>query len=165
MMGATLREKFEERYEPEPNSGCWLWTAGMRGGYGRLVVDGRKLHAHSVAYRLFKGEPPEGTEIDHLCRVRACVNPQHLEAVSHRTNVLRGVGLAAMQIRRTRCPYGHEYVVIRRSSGRVRRDCRECHRAAYHRRMARLSPEEHEELRQRLNAACRRYYRRHRARP
>ncbi len=89
---------------PEPNSGCWLWMGRCSPkGYGQISgTDQMMRPAHCVAYELFKGPIPEGTEIDHLCRVRCCVNPQHLEAVTHRENVLR------IQ-RPSHCPSGHLY--------------------------------------------------------
>ena len=91
--------------------GCWLWTAGLDGpGYG-----GFKLHplgmfrAHRISYKLMRGAIPLGLEIDHLCRVRKCVNPDHLEAVTNRTNNLRGISPAALNAEKTHCKQGHEF--------------------------------------------------------
>lgn len=79
--------------------GCWLWTAQRSpGGYGQFKLYGRKLGAHVVSYRAFVGPIADGLELDHLCRNRACVNPLHLEAVRHRTNVLRGLVPVLMPI-------------------------------------------------------------------
>ena len=92
--------------------GCWLWTAGVdEHGYGRFKDDHREasLGAHRWAYTTFIGDIPEGLTIDHLCRIRNCVNPFHLEAVTNRENVLRGVGPSAENGRKTHCPVGHAY--------------------------------------------------------
>lgn len=86
--------------EPEPG-GCWLWTGcGLKhygkhnkNGYGRIKAargDNRLLSPHRAAYELWVGPVPFGHEIDHLCRVRNCVNPAHLEAVTHQENQIRG---------------------------------------------------------------------------
>lgn len=86
-----LAERFWGKVTPEPNTGCWLWTASHdRDGYGRIKISGRPVSAHRVAWELAHGEIPRDLETDHLCRNRACVNVAHLELVSHRTNVRRG---------------------------------------------------------------------------
>ena len=70
---------------------CWLWTASKTSaGYGHLSVDGNVIYAHRYSYELTNGMIPKGSVIDHLCRIPACVNPSHLEAVDYRTNVSRG---------------------------------------------------------------------------
>jgi hypothetical protein len=73
-------------------------------GVGRVVKFG-----HRVSYEAFKGPIPDGLTIDHLCRNRACVNPEHLEPVTMRVNCLRGESPAAVHARKTHCPKGHEY--------------------------------------------------------
>lgn len=84
-------ERFMEKVQPEPNSGCWLWIAALvTAGYGQFGLDGRMQSAHRVAFGLFVGPIPADYEIDHLCRNRACVNPAHLEAVPQIVNWLRG---------------------------------------------------------------------------
>ncbi len=89
-MDMTAVERFTSKYTVEPNTGCWLWTAHVvKGGYGRFR-DGRMVLAHRWSYEHFNGPIPAGEEVDHLCRVRSCVNPQHLEAVTHVINVNRG---------------------------------------------------------------------------
>lgn len=88
----SLRERFLTKVY-QHDSGCWLWTATLAGaGYGQIRLAGRgspMVYAHRVAYELFLGEIPPGHEIDHRCRVKACVNPDHLEAVTHGENIRR----------------------------------------------------------------------------
>lgn len=137
----TITERIMRLTIPEPNSGCWLWTGQMRGGYGRIKIGGRRgthKSAHVLLYEVTKGPVPEGLELDHLCRTRCCVNPDHLEAVTHAVNRQRGTQgdhLAA----RTHCPQGHPYdeantmLIARRSAGvptgGFNRMCRECCRS------------------------------------
>lgn len=82
--------------------------------------------AHRMAYEHFKGPIPDGLYIDHLCRVRCCVNPDHLEAVSNRENILRGVGAGAIHARQKSCPLGHPYTQLK-----YRRRCLVCARVSY----------------------------------
>lgn len=131
-----LPSKFWERVRPEPHTGCWLWTGALcRSGYGRFRFSG-ELYAHRVAYRELVGDYPEGTESDHLCRVRNCVNPTHIEAVTHRVNTGRAFkvpgGGDERNRQKTHCPHGHEYtgdnLYVNPKSGR--RTCRTCMKAA-----------------------------------
>lgn len=118
------------------DTGCWEWTAYIdRGGYGKTNVAGHTRLAHRVAYEMWVAPIPEGLEIDHLCRVRRCVNPAHLEPVDRRTNVLRGFSPSAIAARRSHCKNGHEFTpentyTYRSTAGWHRRECRIC-RAAY----------------------------------
>ena len=124
-------EKFEQKYTPEPNSGCWLWTAGVSPlGYGQCS-DGpygerRTQYAHRVAYELFKGPIPAGIGLDHLCRVRSCVNPDHLEPVSQRTNLMRGRTLAARFAAQTHCVHGHPFDETNTRRTKKGRECLAC---------------------------------------
>lgn len=126
-----ILKRFEAKYIPVTESGCWLWIASCnRDGYGTFGIGQKVFRAHRVSYELVYGQIAEELEIDHLCRVRCCVNPDHLQAIAHRSNVLRGQGLAATFARRTHCKNGHELggdnVTIWKSS-RARR-CLACHR-------------------------------------
>ena len=138
-MKPSTADRFDSGYVPEPNSGCWLWTKSTsKNGYANFAWDGRQSYAHRYAFGRFVGPIPSGTEIDHLCRVRSCVNPDHLEAVSHRANVLRGTSPSAFAARADKCKAGHEYTAGNtRTAEGGRRVCRECHRlsvADYQRR-------------------------------
>lgn len=101
-------QKFIE-YVRHPTA-CWEWDrAKTTKGYGQLKGDSGKVeYAHRISYELFYGKIPDELQIDHLCRNRACVNPLHLEAVTCRVNILRGVGVAAKNARKTHCPRGHK---------------------------------------------------------
>lgn len=111
---------------PEGDDGCWVFT-GSRNvkGYGRIGIrrpgHGRSILAHRLAYELAKGPIPEGLEVDHLCRNRACVNPDHLEAVPHITNVRRGSRATSPT-----CIRGHAFDLVRVKDGLVHRACSLC---------------------------------------
>jgi len=108
---------------------CWLWTASRSGGYGRFSIGDGKVQAHRFAYELLVGEIPDGLDLDHLCRVRHCVNPTHLEPVTRRVNTLRGLTIPAAHVAKTHCPQGHEYSEANLYREGNRRRCRVCHNA------------------------------------
>jgi hypothetical protein len=92
---------------------CWNWTASKNTqGYGGFKLNGKVKKAHRVAYELTRGHIPDGLVLDHLCRNHSCVNPDHLEPVTHRENTIRGV-VGEMtrnrQLSKTHCRRGHEY--------------------------------------------------------
>lgn len=130
-----LRHRIEERIERK--DGHWLWTGSLATrGYGRIRIDNQRPLAHRLAYELYVGPIPDGLTIDHLCRVRACVNPDHLEAVPMRVNILRGVGATAIHARQTHCKRGHplvgEHVYLSSNGHRRCRTCQlERHAARY----------------------------------
>lgn len=117
------------KVSPEPNTGCWLWTGSANElGYGWFSYHGTAEKAHRVAYTLFVGPPPVGLDLDHLCATPSCVNPRHLEPVTHKENMRRGKrNITSQCSSRTVCPKGHAYTWLhRRSNGTVGRRCREC---------------------------------------
>ena len=127
-----LRTRFDEKWTPEPNTGCYLWTASVNnGGYGifGFRVDGRTraVGAHRLNYEMTFGPIAEDLDIDHKCRIRSCVNPAHLEAVSHRENMRRGNAMMGLNARKTHCLRGHEFSPENtRPHGNGNRSCRAC---------------------------------------
>jgi hypothetical protein len=122
-------------YDPEIGN-CWKWVGGFfKGtGYGKFYVDRYPHYAHRWVYEFLVGPIPEGLEIDHLCRNRWCVNPRHLEPVTHQVNVLRGDApkvCGEHNRRKTHCRNGHEYsgdnLYTYPAGGR---GCRTCNREA-----------------------------------
>lgn len=127
----TLTERFWAKVDGRGEGVCWSWTAALAsGGYGLFTVHERMVLSHRFAYELLVGPIPDGLHIDHLCRNRRCVNPDHLEPVTCRENVLRGVSNSARNARKTHCPQGHPYddenTYITPVGGR---NCRACKRA------------------------------------
>lgn len=86
-MSETLAERLWGRVDKKAPGGCWLWTGGTNSnGYGQ-IRNPKKCYVHRVVYELAVGPIPEGVEIDHICRVRLCCNPEHLRPVTHRQNL------------------------------------------------------------------------------
>lgn len=111
---------------------CWLWDGFIqRTGYGWFWMRGRNVLAHRAAYELFVGPVPDGLQLDHLCRVRRCVNPSHLEPVTLQENTARGESLNAVNAAKSHCLRGHPFderntYAYQDPRGRARRICREC---------------------------------------
>jgi HNH endonuclease len=123
-------------FHVKPPSGigeCWQWFGALDiGGYGKFRdrQAKRSFQAHRYAYEQIIGPIPEGLTLDHLCRNRACVNPYHLEPVTHKINSLRGVGACAQKARQTHCKNGHPLVesnLVRSHLGLGHRVCRICY--------------------------------------
>ena len=121
-------DRFFARISPEPNSGCWLWTGALDQGYGVFDAKGHSRRAHRAVYEALVGPVGDDT-LDHLCRVRSCVNPAHLEPVSHVENIMRGESFTAKRARQTHCKNGHELTAsnVYAKAGKWRA-CRACQR-------------------------------------
>lgn len=132
-------ERLMSKVQPEPNSGCWLWLGANNYKYPCIKIHRKQRYAHRVSYELHKRPIPKGLDIDHLCKVTLCVNPDHLEAVTRKVNVLRSNAPAGAKARAaavTHCPQGHLYDEANTMWRRDRRHyytrvCRAC-TAAYH---------------------------------
>src|SRR5271155_3699797 len=129
-MYKSPQERFDSFISPEPTSGCWLWTGHTnQGGYGIFSAHRVKSVAHRFNFERYRGRIPKGLDLDHLCRVRCCVNPWHLEPVTLSENVKRGEA-GKYQTKRTHCPQGHEYTPDNTycppGARTPRRCCRQC---------------------------------------
>lgn len=110
-------------------SKCILWQGAVDNGYGTTYQDGKTQRPHRLAYIKKYGSIPDGLVIDHLCRVKLCINPEHLEAVTNKENVLRGVGPSAINKRKTHCSAGHEFNKKNTHIDKAnKRKCRVCNR-------------------------------------
>jgi hypothetical protein len=129
-----LPPRFWAKVQPDPEAECWLWTAGLYpSGYGQFrvgsVTDGtrRRVSAHRFAYEALVETVKEGLDMDHLCRVRSCCNPKHLEPVTRRENLLRGETIPSRNAGKTHCSHGHPFDA---KNTRINKDgsrtCRRC---------------------------------------
>lgn len=131
-----LIARFADRIEV---GDCWLWTGSkQKNGYPhRVHVDGVKAYPYRHFYSTLVGPIPIDYEIDHLCRVRTCVNPDHLEAVPHAVNMSRGGKGNGQNMRaKTHCPKGHPYegdnlLITKEANGSPSRTCRACRKVVW----------------------------------
>ncbi len=112
---------------------CWAWTGTKNThGYGYVYIEGKLRRAHRVSYELWVGPIPEKLQLDHLCRKRDCVNPEHLEPVTCKENIARSpLHIGKINIAKTLCKYGHELTFDAKHFGatsKTRRRCKTCHR-------------------------------------
>lgn len=134
----ALLDRFASKVDM--SGSCWTWTAWIdHHGYGRLYFGRRNTEmAHRLSYQWAKGPIPEGLTIDHICRNRSCVRPDHLRAITRVENVMCGVGAAANNKRKTTCKRGHPFNAFKGSGKRIQRYCTICkgitERARYARR-------------------------------
>lgn len=124
----TPNQRFDRLWSPEPNTGCHVWFGSTdRGGYGKFFSGGRDVRAHRFAFERANGKIPSGGMIDHMCRVRACVNPTHLRVVTNKENTTRNsVGPTAINAAKTHCKRGHEFTPENTRISRRGRACRKC---------------------------------------
>ena len=136
-------DRWSKRVEWTPT--CWLWRGKIgEDGYGRFKSFGESqaMVAHRFGYLIHRGPIPEGLVLDHLCRVRHCVNPWHLEPVTIGENVMRGDTIPARHASKTHCVNGHPFDArntgryTNRRTGRTTRRCRACDMEGYYRRRA-----------------------------
>ena len=135
-----LPERFWSKCVPEPNSGCWLWIAASSHGYGAIRIDGKTRRAHRLAYEIATGRT-DHEDTDHKCRTTNCVNPSHLEGVSHAENMRRSpLGFMSRTTQRElaarssavrsmkRCPCGREWsgLTFNNLGQRIRKVCAHC---------------------------------------
>lgn len=113
-----------------PITGCWLWAGSCtERDYPTVRWNGATRRTHRVVYQVLVAEIPPHLELDHLCRMRQCVNPEHLEPVTHRINTLRGDTFQRSNSVKTECPAGHPYDgAYQRRNGSVMRTCSICAR-------------------------------------
>ena len=111
----------------EQETGCWLWTGSKnRNGYGKFWYHGRTGTAFRFAYKFWHGPLPPGHEPDHLCENKICVNPDHLEGVTRRENLIRGNSPVGLNARKLHCIRGHTFTTTTTYSWRGQRYCRIC---------------------------------------
>jgi len=136
-MNQNELHRFREKYYI-CDDGHWLWTANTdKDGYAIFGISGKNGKAHRISYAHYVGEIPDGFQIDHLCRIKNCVNPEHLEAVTPRENTMRGNTAARWNAEKTHCVRGHPFDEENTVPQPGGRSCRECGRARsrewYHR--------------------------------
>lgn len=133
---SKIKVSTENFYNDDP---CWEWTGHINdAGYGTLRVRRHPLprqvfRAHRIVYEHFVDIIPDGMYCDHLCRVRHCVNPAHIEIVTHQENDRRGLGICGINARKTHCKQGHplegdNLILVKTSRNTDGRACRECQR-------------------------------------
>lgn len=131
-----IEKPVEDRFWSKVNKteSCWNWSHSTSGksGYGKFFKDGKMKYAHRVAYELIKGLIPHNLFLDHLCRNRLCVNPNHLEIVTNQENCKRGLTglLNNYNSRKTHCSQGHEFSIENTSFAKygekIHRRCKTC---------------------------------------
>lgn len=132
-------ERLRRKIYIDPASGCWVWTGSKTSGYGYVSFGDKSWRVHRLAMHLFGKPMPPGLVCDHLCRNRACCNPDHIEVTTNRTNVMRGVGASAVNAKKATCPQGHAYDRQTTFGGRTARVCTICIREKDARRRKRPS--------------------------
>ena len=126
----STEERFWAKVDKNGPNGCWLWTASFNAGYGQFRMSNprRLVKAHRFTWELLVGPIPPTLEPDHRCRVTQCVNPAHMELVTHVVNVMRGDSPHAINSRKTHCANGHPFDEANTYiTSQGKRMCRRCH--------------------------------------
>ena len=134
MMDKAVYARFWSKVDVKRKNECWLWKSSCRpNGYGELSVKNKSVSAHVLSFEYTNGEVPKGLWVDHICRNRKCVNPNHLRAVTPKTNALENSDSSSFHFsQRTHCNNGHEFTpentryVPHKKSGKKHRRCRAC---------------------------------------
>lgn len=124
-----LDVRFEKWTRKDAETGCWIWLGKIgEGGYGHIKHEGKSRKAATVAYEFYKGLVPTGLVLDHLCRNKLCINPEHLEAVTQKVNWDRGNGPESIKGRKVlECKVcGSPYEILWRGRGHEEWGCRRC---------------------------------------
>jgi hypothetical protein len=139
---SVIVARFWRSVDRHDDEGCWHWLGGVgHGGYGRLYVrevddTAMTVAAHRFSYALMVGPIPAGLVVHHVCGEPSCVRPDHLEAVSNRTNVLAGTSPSALNARKLTCAHGHPFDRVRSDGARACRACRNAEQRTRRRRPA-----------------------------
>ena len=129
---SDLPQHLQDKIMPVTECGCWVWIGGKSlCGYGRVKVQGSRIAkpTHRVIYELFNGKIPKGLEPDHICNLRCCVNPNHIEPKTHAENMARNA-----HARKTHCKRGHEFTPENTGHYKGSRHCRKCDVLAHQKR-------------------------------
>lgn len=128
----SANERIQNNIVVNPTTACWLWTSTLsRDGYAKIHFGGKKISAHRLAFTIYTGQNIEGLQLDHLCRVRNCVNPAHLRPCNARSNIFApgSLCIAKRLAEQTHCKNGHQFDEVNtyyRKSNPSYRFCRKC---------------------------------------
>ena len=124
MLNKNMITRFWQKVQK--TDGCWLWQGHLQtNGYAQITIKKKRFYVHRLAYQWTKGRISEELELDHLCRNPACVNPKHLEMVTHQENIRRGL-VGQYQRDKTHCPKGHPYNEENTYRHNGARSCKAC---------------------------------------